>query len=307
MSGSENANKKRSVEAVGTLYGVAAYGLWGLFPLYWRALSTVPPFQILMHRIIWAFVFTLILALALKRRDALIALLRSPRRLITTAVAGVLVSANWGIYIWAVNSGRIIETSLGYYLTPLVSVLLGVTVLREKVDRGIIAACVIAAIGVGILTVSYGKLPWVALSLALTFATYGLIKKLTGLDALTGLMAETFFVFPFAIAYLWFEHAAGRGTFGIIGMKETVMLALAGAVTAIPLLAYAAGVKRIPLYRMGILQYISPTCQLALGVLVFGESVRGARAVAFACILLALIVFALTRKHRKAISFKSEC
>jgi len=278
------------------LYGIAAYALWGMFPLYWRRLAVVPALQILAHRVAWAFVLTAILTFALGRRKDVVALLRQPKRLIATLAAGFLVTVNWGIYIWAVNSGRIIETSLGYYLNPLVSVALGAFVLREKLDRGIIISCAIAAVGILILAISYGRLPWVALSLAVTFAVYGLIKKMVGLDALVGLAMETAPVFPLALAYLVFEQVAGRGSFGNVGVVETLLLALAGAVTAIPLFCYAQGVKRIPLSRMGFLQYISPTGQLLLGVLVFGETMGGVKAAAFACILAALVVFALTRR-----------
>ncbi|HAE23526.1 MAG TPA: EamA family transporter RarD [Spirochaetaceae bacterium] len=280
---------------LGTLFGLAAYGMWGLFPLYWKSLSAVPPVQILAHRIAWAFVFTLILAVVLKKAPAFKALFHNPKRMLATVAAGILISVNWGIYIWAVNIGQIVETSIGYYLNPLISVVLGATVLREKLDKGIIISCVIAGLGITILTLSYGSLPWIALSLAASFSLYGLIKKMTGLDALTGLTAETAVVFPLALAYLWFEHAGGRGSFGSVGARETILLALAGIVTAIPLLAYAAGVKRIPLSRMGFLQYLSPTLQLLLGVLVYGETISGIRGVAFGFVLVALIVFSLTR------------
>jgi chloramphenicol-sensitive protein RarD len=292
-----DASGTRSAEATGLLYGIGAYGLWGLFPLYWKRLSAVPSFQILAHRIVWAFILTTLLSFALGKRKEMAALIRQPKRLFATMAAGLLVTANWGIYIWAVNSGRIIETSMGYYLNPLVSVALGAFVLREKIDRGIIAACAIASIGIAILAVSYGKLPWVALSLAGTFALYGLIKKMVGLEALSGLAMETAPVFPVALAFLIMEHAAGRGAFGASGGVETAMLALAGAVTAIPLFLYAQGVKRVSLSKMGFLQYISPTSQLLLGVFVFRESLGGVKAVAFAFVLAALAVFAASRRR----------
>ncbi len=269
-TGKEGMAARQSEERVGTLFGLAAYGMWGLFPLYWKALAKVDSVQILAHRIVWAFAFTAVLIAVMRKGKALREAFSSIKRVAGVVAAGVLITANWGIYIWAVNQGRIIETSLGYYLNPLVSVLLGATVLRETLDRGIKAACAIALVGIVILTLSYGKLPWVALSLALSFALYGLIKKMIGLDALSGLVAETAVAFPFALAYLFLEHGAGRGAFLVLGVKESVMLGLAGVVTAVPLLAYAAGVKRIPLSRMGFLQYISPTTQLLLGVLVYG-------------------------------------
>lgn len=287
--------EKKGIETAGMLYGIGAYGLWGLFPLYWKRLAAVPALQILMHRVVWAFIFTIILSVILGKRKAMVRLLQEPKRLLATIAAGFLISANWGIYIWAVNRGRIIETSLGYYLNPIASVALGSLLLKERLDKGIIASSVIAMIGIAILTISYGKLPWISLTLAATFSLYGLIKKMVGLDALAGLAMETAPVFPIAIGYIVVEHLAGRGSFGNVGTVETIMLILAGAVTAIPLFLYAEGLKRIPLSKMGFLQYISPTAQLTLGVLVFGESLGGVRAIAFTFILLALVVFAVTR------------
>lgn len=291
--GLEGAGKKE--ETTGMLYGISAFGLWGLFPLYWKRLVLVPSLQILMHRVVWSFLLTLTLSLLVGKRKTIAKLFKEPRRLLATVAAGILITANWGIYIWAVNRGMIIETSLGYYLNPLLSVLLGALVLKERLDKGIIISSVVALVGIGILTCSYGKLPWISLSLAVTFASYGLIKKMAALDALTGLAMESAPVFPIAVAYLVVEHLAGRGSFGSVGTTETIMLALAGLVTAIPLFLYAQGLKRIPLSKVGFLQYISPTAQLTLGVLVFGERLSGVKAVAFACILLALVVFAVTR------------
>ncbi|MBP7262620.1 MAG: EamA family transporter RarD [Spirochaetia bacterium] len=286
----------RAPGALGTAYGVAAYAMWGLFPIYWKALSSVDSFQILAHRVAWAFVFSLILALATGRGRDLASFLRSPRRLLASAAAGFLVTLNWGIYIWAVNSGRIIESSLGYYLNPLVSVLIGATLLREKIDKGMIAASAVALVGIGILTVSYGRLPWVSLSLAVTFAVYGYIKKKANLDSINGLAAETAFVFPLALVFLAVEHTAGKGSFWNAGAGPTVLLTLAGPITAIPLMLYAAGVRLLPLSRMGFLQYLSPTLQLSLGVLVYGERLEGPRALAFGFILAALTVFLATRR-----------
>lgn len=282
-------------ETAGMLYGISAFGLWGLFPLYWKRLVLVPSLQILMHRILWSFLLTITLSLFVGKRKTIVKLLKEPRRLMATIAAGLLISANWGIYIWAVNRGMIIETSLGYYLNPLFSVILGALVLKERLDKGIIISSVVALVGIGILTCSYGKLPWISLSLAVSFASYGLIKKMVALDALTGLAMESAPVFPMALIYLVAEHSAGRGSFGSVGTTETIMLAFAGLVTAIPLFLYAEGLKRIPLSKVGFLQYISPTAQLTLGVLVFGERLSGVKALAFACILLALIVFAVTR------------
>lgn len=287
---------KRGSLAIGTLFGLGAYAMWGLFPIYWKQLASVDALQILAHRVAWSFALTAALSVLLGRLPELKALARDRKRLLMMLAAGVLVTANWGIYIWAVNASRIVESSMGYYLNPLVSVLMGALIFREKIDRGMIVACSVAGAGILIQVVSYGKLPWVALSLALTFATYGAIKKAVGLSAIAGLAAETSAVFPFALAFLIVRHAAGEGALFSQTPLVTVLLILAGAVTAVPLMFYAEGINRIPFSRMGFLQYVSPTLQLSLGVLAYGETVSGAKAVSFAFILCALLIFALTRK-----------
>lgn len=282
----------------GTLLGVAAFSLWGTLPLFWKRLDSVSPLQILAHRILWAFIFSISATLLFpSARKELMALLRDRRRILALALAGLLISVNWGIYIWAVNASRIVETSMGYYLNPLVSVLLGSLVFRERIDRGMAAASLLALVGIGILVVSYGKLPWVTLSLAISFALYGAIKKLAALSGLVGLAAETAVVAPFALAYLLSQNAQGSGAFWHGGLAITALLALAGPVTALPLLCYAEGVNRIPLSRMGFLQYISPTLQLGLGVFLYGEELDSARLWAFAFILIALAVFAFTKRN----------
>jgi len=291
--------KKTSMESIGYLSGAGAYFLWGLFPLYWKMLSAVPSLHILAHRVTWAFILTVILSMALGRRKAFVSVLHDPKKLFVTFAAGFLVTANWGIYIWAVNSSRIIETSLGYFLNPLVSVALGGLVLKEKLDKGILAACAVAIIGIAILTVSYGRLPWIALALAGTFALYGLVKKIIGLDSLMGLAIETTVVFPLAVGYLVFEQLAGRGAIFNIGSLETSLLIISGAVTVIPLFLYAEGVKRVPISKLGFFQYIAPTLQLLIGVLVFGEILETTRAIAFAFIVSALLIFALTRRSSR--------
>jgi len=281
------------------LFGLGAYVLWGLLPLYWRFLSAVPSFQILAHRLVWSFILTLSLSIVLGRRQQIAALFHDRKRLAATLTAGVIVTANWGIYIWAVNSGKVVEASLGYFLNPLVSVALGAFVLKERLDKGILAACGIAVVGITILTISYGRLPWIALMLAGTFATYGLIKKMANLDALMGLAMETMPLFPLAVAYLVMEQASGRGAFGSVGTREIVMLVLSGVITALPLFMYAEGVKRVALSKMGFLQYVAPTMQLMIGVLVFGERLDGVRAISFAMIISALLVFAMTRRKAR--------
>jgi chloramphenicol-sensitive protein RarD len=290
----------RSNEAQGILFGIAAFGMWGLFPLYWKSLSAVPAFQILAHRILWAFAFTLVLTLALRRGRLLAEVFRSWKRLLSIAGAGALISVNWGLYIWAVNASQILETSLGYYLNPLVSAALGALVLRERLDRGMVVSYLVAGLGIAIQALSYGRLPWIALSLACTFALYGLVKKMASLDVLTGLTLETAAAFPFALGFLLLEEKAGRGAFGNLGSLNTTLMVLAGPVTAVPLLSYAAGVVRLPLSKMGLLQYISPTLQLLVGILVYGEMLDLTRAVTLGCVVAALVIFGVTRGRRNA-------
>ncbi len=291
--------RENSPESIGYLSGAGAYFLWGLFPLYWKMLAAVTPLQILAHRVTWAFILTVILSMVLGRRKAFESVFRNPKKLFVTFVAGFLVSANWGIYIWAVNTGRIIETSLGYFLNPLVSVALGGLVLKEKLDKGILAACGVAIIGIAILTVTYGRLPWIALALAGTFALYGLVKKIIGLDSLMGLAIETTVVFPLAVGYLVSEQVTGKGAIFNIGGLETSLLILSGIVTVIPLFLYAEGIKRVPISKLGFFQYIAPTLQLMIGVLVFGEILETTRAIAFAFIVSALLIFVLTRRSSR--------
>ena len=290
------SGEKRSNEVQGIAFGIAAFGLWGLFPLYWKSLSSVPAFQILSHRILWAFTVTLVMTLALRRFGNVLEVFRSRIKVLSTVAAGFLISVNWGVYIWAVNDSQIVETSMGYYLNPLVSAALGALVLRERLDRGMIAAYLVAGFGIAVQAISYGRLPWIALSLAISFALYGLIKKMAALDVLTGLTLETGAAFPFALVFLILEERAGRGAFGNYGVFTTSLLVLAGPVTAIPLLCYAAGVVRIPLSKMGILQYISPTFQLILGVLVYGEKLDLSRGLSLVCVMAALVIFSLTRR-----------
>jgi chloramphenicol-sensitive protein RarD len=290
-------HKPVSEQSLGLIYGLAAYGVWGLFPLYWKSLGMVPPTQILAHRIVWSFLLTLALCFTLGRKKELAKIFRTPKRLVSVLIASLFITVNWGVYIWAVNQSRIIETSLGYYLNPLLSAAMGAFILREKLDKGMIAAYMVAGLGIVVLTVSYGKLPWVSLTLASTFGIYGLIKKMAALDSLTGLTVETGAVFPFALAFLLFQQKAGNGAIGTIGVPATILLMMSGLVTAVPLLLYASGIKRLPLSTMGFLQYISPTTQLILGVFVFGEVVDLPQGIAFGFVVIALLIFSFTRNR----------
>ncbi|MEM7029227.1 MAG: EamA family transporter RarD [Chloroflexota bacterium] len=275
----------------GLLYALGAFGLWGFLPVYWKLLQTVPATEILMHRIVWSLAF-LALILTINRDWQWIQIVRQDSRIwqIYIAIAG-LIAANWFIYIWAVNNGFIIETSLGYFINPLVSVLLGVVFLKEKLRLGQWFAVSSAAIGVIYLTVWYGSLPWLALALAFSFGIYGLLKKTSKLNALHGLSLETMILFPIAAGYLIFIEGLGQGQFGHVSFQIDTLLIVSGAITAIPLLLFAAAAQRIPLYMVVLMQYIAPTIQLVLGIYIYHEPFEPQRLVGFSFVWLALIIY----------------
>lgn len=275
----------------GYLFGLAAYACWGFFPLYWKLLRPAGPVEILAHRIVWSVVF-LTGVLAVRRRWLFLGTLaRRPRTLAGIAVAAVLVAANWGTYIYGVNSDHVVETSLGYFITPLVTVLLGVFVLRERLRAAQWGALGIGAVAVAILTVDYGRLPWIALTLAASFGMYGLVKKSLKLPAAEGLFVESAVLAGPALAYLLWLEAAHRGAFGHVSALTTALLVLAGAVTAVPLLLFAGAANRIPLSALGLLQYLAPILQLGCGVLIYHEPMPPARLAGFALVWTALAVF----------------
>jgi chloramphenicol-sensitive protein RarD len=271
----------------GYLYGIAAYGLWGFFPLYIRLLHPAGSMEILAHRIVWSVVFVALLLLLTRRRLTL----PRGRPLLGVAAAAALISVNWGMYIYGVNTERVVETSLGYFITPLVTVLLGVLVLRERLRGAQWAALGIGAVAVGVLTIDYGRLPYIALTLAASFGLYGLVKKQLGLPAAGGLFAETLLLAGPALALLWLLSAQGSLTFGTISAGHTALLVAAGAATSVPLLLFAGAANRIPLSALGILQYLTPAMQFGLGVLVFGEPMPAARLAGFALVWCALMIF----------------
>ena len=274
----------------GILSGIAAYALWGFFPLYFKAIEVVPALQILGHRIVWSLLFVMIVVTL---RGELTALRRSitPRTLLVYLGAGVLLAINWGTYVWAVNAGHVVESSLGYFINPLVSVLLGVVFLGERLRPAQWIPVGLATAGVVYLTLSYGQVPWISLVLAFSFGLYGLVKKMAPLGPLHGLAMETGTIFIPALAYLVYEQVQGTGSFINDGPLMTGLLAFAGIATAIPLLLFATGVRSVPLTTIGLLQYIAPTLQFLIGVLVYGEPFGPERVVGFCIIWLALIVF----------------
>lgn len=282
-------------QSLGTLAALAAYGMWGLLPVYWKLLASVEPLQILAHRIVWALLFALVLLAATRKLPELAGLLGDWRRARYALASSLLVTLNWGTYIWAVNSGHVVESSLGYYINPLVSVALGAVFFRERLDKPTIAALCVAAAGVVAATVLSGQLPWISLVLAFSFGFYGLVKKKAGLPPLVGLAAETLFVSPLALAFLVARGASGAGAFASGRPDISAFLAFAGVVTALPLLSFAAAANRITLTRLGFVQYLSPSLQLLLGLLVFGEHVALPMIVAFVSVLVAVVIYVFPR------------
>ena len=277
----------------GIVYAALAYLSWGLFPLYFRQVAAVPALEVVLHRTLWSLVFVLAL-LAVRRQWAWMReLLRQPRVLGAFALSALLLAANWLTYVWAVNNGHVVDASLGYFILPLVNVALGYVFLHERPRPGQWLAVAVAAAGVLWLTVLTGRLPWIALVLALSFGFYGLLRKVAVLGALEGLTLETILLAPATLAVLGAWAWQGQGAL-VQGDATTVgWLVLAGPVTAIPLLWFAAGARRIPLATMGILQYISPSLQLALGVWLFHESFESSRLTGFLLIWAALLVYTL--------------
>lgn len=277
----------------GVAYAALAYLSWGLFPLYFHQVASVPALEVVLHRTLWSLVFVLVV-LALRRQWAWVRdVLRQPRVLGAFALSALLLSANWLTYVWAVNNGHVVDASLGYFILPLVNVGMGFVFLRERPRPGQWLAVAVAACGVLWLTLQAGRVPWIALALALTFGFYGLLRKVAVLGALEGLTLETVLLAPLALAVLAYGAWQGQGAF-VHGDGATLgWLLLGGPITAVPLLMFAAGARRIPLATMGILQYISPSMQLALGILWFGEPFAPQRMLGFGLIWTALLVYTL--------------
>ncbi|MGE7215294.1 EamA family transporter RarD [Priestia koreensis] len=291
--------KKGSDQSAGVIYTAIAYLLWGIFPLYWKLLSGVPSGEILAHRVIWSFVFMIVLLLVNRKIRVFFTtfkqLLHKPKQFVMLVVASLLISANWGIYIWAVNQNHIIEASLGYYINPLISILLGIIVLKEKLNFWQGAAVLVAAAGVVFLTFNYGHFPWVSLALAFSFGLYGLAKKMISFEAEIGLTLETMMVTPLALIYIVILVVQGHSSFGTTGSIVTTLLMVGGGVaTAIPLLYFAKGAKLIPLSMIGFLQYIAPTLSLLLGVFVYHEHFTYVHMIAFSCIWIGSVIFSLS-------------
>jgi chloramphenicol-sensitive protein RarD len=275
----------------GTLYAIGAYLLWGFFPIYWKALHGLPALETLANRIVWSLVFVVILLAVHRHWRWLPAALRNRRILLTFLLSGCILALNWGTYIWAVNADRVVETSLGYFINPLVSVLLGVVFLHERLRQGQWTAVIAATLGVIYLTFAYGQPPWVALTLAFSFGIYGFIRKTAVLDSLEGLTLEMGWLFLPALFYLLFLQRQGEGQFGSGDWQTTLLLVGSGVVTAVPLLWFSTAARIIPLTQIGILQYIAPTCQFLIGVFLYHEPFSRSLLFGFSLIWLGLIIY----------------
>jgi chloramphenicol-sensitive protein RarD len=286
---------------LGVLSGLGAYSLWGLFPLYFPLLEPAGGLEIVAHRVLWSLLFVGILLTVVRRWGQVRTLITDRRRVLVLAGAAVLIAVNWTVFVYGVNSGHVVETSLGYFINPLVSVLLGVVVFSERLRPWQWTAVGIATLAVAVLTVDYGRPPWIALSLALSFGLYGVMKKLVRVEAAPGLFVETALVAVPAGIVLGVLHAHGNGTFGNEGAGHALLLMSSGVATAIPLLLFAAAARRIPLSTVGLLQYLTPLMQLAIGVFVYDEPMPPARLAGFVIVWVALAVFtADSLRHARA-------
>ncbi|MBM7867819.1 EamA family transporter RarD [Heliobacterium gestii] len=278
----------------GVYYALAAYLAWGLLPLYWKALEGVSGMEILAHRIGWSFLFVMMIIFATGQWKTMKSAIGKRENWFTLITGSLLISANWFIYIWAVNNGHMVEASLGYYINPLLNVATGVLFLKERLNRGQIAAIGLAAVGVLFLTAQFGQVPWIALSLAITFTLYGLAKKKVSFEPLIGLAVETAMVTPLALLYLLYLHGQGVDAFsGGTALARTLLMG-AGVVTAMPLLWFAQGARRIPLSTIGFIQYLSPTMSLLLGIFLYHEPFTNVHAVSFTLIWSALVIYSLS-------------
>ena len=283
----------------GIFFGLAAYVLWGILPVYWKALELVSPFEILSSRFMWSCVFVFLLIIFQKKWPLFAKEAKQVFSNVKTgaamAAAGITISFNWGTFIWAVNNGHIVETSMGYYINPLVSILFALVFLHERLDKMQLAAITCAFIGVASMVYSFGKIPWVSLTLAFTFALYGLLKKILPVSALTSIMLETLLITPLALVYEYNLWQQGVSFYASGNLQVIMMLTGAGVVTAIPLLLFTAGARLLPLKIIGFLQYISPTLTLLIGVFVYNEAFTVSHLLAFGWIWAALLLFIVSQ------------
>lgn len=287
----------KNAGAVGIAYALAAYLLWGLTPIYWKALRAIPGPEVLAQRMIWALLFVAILIAIFRQWRGVRRVIGSWRRLVPLMVTSVLVSFNWGVYIWAVNADHILEASLGYFINPLVNVLLGVVFLGERLRPWQGLAVLLAVGGVVNLTLSLGVFPWISLSLAVSFGFYGLIRKIVPTEPLVGLSCETALVLPVALAYLAYLSVTGTAAAHDADLGLWLLLIGSGVVTALPLLWFAQAAKRLQYTTIGLVQYVAPSLHFALAVFLYGETFTDAHLITFACIWGGLVIYTVDSAH----------
>jgi chloramphenicol-sensitive protein RarD len=303
------AGTSKGEQHIGLLNGFAAYGMWGLVPLFWPLLKPAGAVEILAHRMVWSLAFVAVALVVIRRWAWVGELLRQPRRLALITVAAAVITVNWGLYIWSVNSGHVVEASLGYFINPLVTIAMGVLLLKERlrpVQWTAVGVCLAAVL---VLTVGYGRPPWISLTLAFSFATYGLVKKKVNLSGVESLAAETAIQFLPALGYLLWLGAQGDSTFTGEGAGHATLLAATGIVTALPLVCFGAAAIRVPLSTLGLLQYLAPVFQFLLGILYFHEAMPPERWAGFALVWLALTLLtwdALRTARRSARTLRAE-
>lgn len=295
-----------SEEVRGLLNGMGAFLAWGCIPIYFKWLSTVPPIEIIAHRAVWSLLFVLVIILITRRQRQLLDALRDPRKLAIFVATTLLIAANWLLYVWAVNNDRILETSLGYYINPLVNVLLGMLIFKERLNRWQTAAILFAVVAVAIMTFEYGVLPWVSLGIAFSFGFYGMFRKMVPVDSTVGLTVETLLMFPFALGYLLYLTFAaeplttGEVTGGFHYEGWTLVLLLGtGIVTAVPLIMFATAARRLTLTTVGLLQYLAPSLTALLAVFVYGEPFGETRVIAFGLIWVGLVIYTVDGIRRR--------
>ncbi|MFF7812261.1 EamA family transporter RarD [Streptomyces sp. NPDC007945] len=307
----ETAGGAGGESRAGLAYGIAAYAIWGLFPLYWPLLEPASAGEILAHRMVWSFVFVALALVALRRWGWVKELFAHPRKLGLLTVAAAVITVNWGLYIWSVNNGHVVEASLGYFINPLVTIALGVLVLKERLRPAQWTAVGIGIAAVLVLAVGYGRPPWISLVLAVSFAAYGLVKKQVNIGGLESLAAETAVLFLPALGYLLFLGSRSELAFGTEGAGHMALLAATGVVTAIPLVCFGAAAIRLPLSTLGLLQYLAPTFQFLLGVAYFHEAMPPERWIGFSLVWLALTLLTwdalrTARRSRAAVTRAAE-
>lgn len=279
----------------GVSFAIAAYTLWGILPVYWKLVDRVLPLEVLANRIVWAFLFTVLLITFTKQWTALKLIFQDRKQVILILFASMFIAFNWGLYIWAVNTGKIVDASLGYYINPLVAVLLGVFVFKETLDRWTIVSLWIAFLGVLIKTIQYGNIPWVSLGLAISFGIYGAMKKMVKANSIAGLTLETAMLTPLALGYILVRNSSGLGAYQVESTGTLILLMASGLVTAIPLLLFSSAAQRLPMSLLGFTQYIAPTISLLLGVFVYHEQFTHLDLIAFCLIWIALGIYTFSQ------------